>query len=83
MKLPRRILLILLIPIGLLTSQIGPARAASVTLSDFKASYTFAESITFSVSVSSDTAIQQASLFFQSGGTAPVRQTANPFTSAT
>lgn len=82
MKLPLRIRSVLLVSIGLLASQIGSARAASVTLSDFKATYTFAESISFSVSVSSDTSIQQATLFFQSGGTAPIRQTANPFTSA-
>jgi hypothetical protein len=82
MKLSHRFSILLLISIGLITKPLSVADAAGITIQSMQANYTFAQSITFTAVVSSDTAIQQATLFFQAGGAAPIKQAAQAFTAA-
>lgn len=82
MKTTRRLIAMLILPIGLLVISIGLAAADGITLGTPTATYSFAQSMTFSVPASSDAPIQQASLFFQTGGTPPIKQAAEPFTPA-
>jgi hypothetical protein len=74
--------MMLLLLIGLVINSINIARAEGITIQSMQANYTFAQSITFTASASSDAAIQQATLFFQAGGAAPIKQAAQAFTAA-
>ncbi|HEY4723180.1 MAG TPA: hypothetical protein VII92_15100, partial [Anaerolineae bacterium] len=71
-----------------LAASIGSASADTATLADgitvtsIKVTYTFARSMTFSVTAASSSAITQATLFYQSGVTPPRSQPADPFTPA-
>ena len=72
----------LLIVITWVALAIGSARADGITVSSIDASYTFARSMIFSLSASSDSPVTQATLFFQSGGAPPLSQPADSFVPA-
>jgi hypothetical protein len=77
-----RMFLGLMICVGFLYP-IGLVQAAGISFSALKASYTFADQMTFTATASSDFPITQATVFFQSGSQAPYSRPADPFTPAT
>ncbi|MFN8598121.1 MAG: peptidase MA family metallohydrolase [Anaerolineae bacterium] len=56
---------------------IGAVQATGITLERYDATYRFTESITFTLSASSDVSITQATVFYQAGSALPVRHTAD------
>ncbi len=78
-----RRLIITLICIWSFLSPIGLAAAgSSIVFSDLTATYTFANRMTFTVSVTGESPIVKAAVFFQSGSQPPASQPADAFAPA-
>jgi hypothetical protein len=79
----RRVLLALFIA-GCLGNPIAlsAAQAAGMTFTSLGASYTFADQMIFTATVSSSSPVTQATVFFQSGSQPPYSHPADPFTAA-
>ncbi len=77
----RRVLLALFI-LGSVLHPIGSASAAGISFTSLGASYTFADRMIFTTSVSDASPITQATVFFQSGSQPPYSHPADSFAAA-
>ena len=74
----RRLMVVFFILIGL-TVPISSIRADGITIASINLRYTFARSMTATLSASSDAPITQATFFYQAGSGQPIGQASSPF----